>query len=134
MKIFIAYKFTGEDVNELRRTLSEICAVLHGVGYSTYCSIEQEDDFQRQGHTHQQIIENALQELRSSDALLAYVNSSARSEGQLMEIGYALAKNKPVILVHKTGTNVHSSKVMANQVIEFDDHADLLKKLADLKI
>jgi nucleoside 2-deoxyribosyltransferase len=134
MKIFIAYKFTGEDINELRQTLSEICGVLHDSGYSTYCSIEQEDTFQKQGHTHQQIIKSALNELSSSDALLAYVNSSSRSEGQLMELGYAMAKDKPIILAYKKGVNVHSSKAVADRLIEFADHTDLLKKLAELKI
>ena len=52
----------------------------------------------------------------------------------LIEIGYALAKKKKIILAMKEGVNFYFTEDIADKVIEFSDIKDLLIKLEILKI
>ena len=131
-KVFLSYKFTGEVLSELQTTLSQIIKVFRDRGYEVFCSIESEDLYQKSKYTVTQMMEHALGELDSSDLVFVYNNSDNRSEGMLIEIGYALAKNKPVILAARKGININSSKAVATTVVEFEGLDELLTKVKDL--
>jgi len=128
-KIFISYRFTGEDVKEVEARLDKLCGALAEAGHEVFCNVKFDEMYLRENYSIQQIMSHALSELDKSDILFAYVNSPDRSEGMLIEIGYALGKNKPIILAARKGSGVHSSKGVANQYIEFDDMDDLLEKI-----
>ncbi len=134
MKIFISYKFTGEDPEVLKEGLSGICSALSTAGYDSFCNFNSEDLYQTNNYSVKQIMEHALEELDKSDALLAWINSDSRSEGMLIEIGYARAKGKKIILAAREGVNVHSSTAVADQVLEFTDLPILFEKLSTLSI
>jgi len=134
MKVFIAYRYTGEDPTVLRKTMEDICNTITAAGHSNSCSINNEALFREKQFTVKQIMEHALRELDQCDALLAFVNSSDKSEGLLIEVGYALAQGKPVILAKRKDAHAHSLAGVATQVIEFENLEDLLKQLNDLKL
>jgi len=48
-----------------------------------------------------QVIKQAFIEIEKSDAIIALGESEEKSEGMLLEIGYAKAKNKKLILAIK---------------------------------
>jgi len=133
MRIFLSYRFTGEDPNELKTTIQNICLSLEKAGHSHFCSFWKGDFFNEHKFTHRQILEYALKELDDSDCILAFVKSEEKSEGMLIEIGYALAKRKKFILAIKKDIETTFIKEMADQIIEFEGLNELYNKLSKLK-
>ncbi|MCK9351923.1 MAG: nucleoside 2-deoxyribosyltransferase [Candidatus Paceibacterota bacterium] len=128
-KIFLSHRFTGEDLIELTETLGKITAVLRAKGHEVYCSVEDELWFREHKRTNREIMEHALRKLDDSDVVLAFIRSPEKSEGMLLEIGYAVAKGKPFILALKQGLKTMAIAEMADPLIEFESSEDLCGKL-----
>ena len=77
-------------------------------------------------------MEYALKELDNSDVYLAFVKSEDKSEGMLIEAGYAIAKNKKFWLAIKKGVHTVFLREMADKIIEFENLEELYKKLSKL--
>jgi nucleoside 2-deoxyribosyltransferase len=133
MKIFLSYRFTGEDPEVLREIIQNICNSLEKAGHSYYCSFWKGDFFNENRFTHKQILEHALKELQKSDVYLAFIKSEDKSEGMLIEAGYALAKKKKFYLAIKKGVYTVFLKEIADKLIEFESLNELYKKLSKLK-
>ncbi len=130
MNIFISYKFTGEDPKELEQTFGIMCAELRKHGSTVYCSIEDEAWYQEQKRTNKEIMDRAFERIDTCDLFLAVVRSDEKSEGMLVEIGYAIAKKKKFLLALKNGVQTTSIHQMADGVIEYEMLDDLLDQLA----
>ncbi len=133
MKIFVSYKFAGEDPEELEKTLNEISGVLKGAGHEVYSASEDENLFAENKFTLKKILNHALEKLDNSDCILVFVRSYEKAEGMLIEIGYALAKGKKIILAIKKGVRLSFAEEIADKVIEFEDINDLKEKLKEIK-
>ncbi|MFZ3019916.1 MAG: nucleoside 2-deoxyribosyltransferase [Minisyncoccia bacterium] len=129
MKIFLSYRFTGEDPIELKENLERILNVLRANNHDVYCSIEDEAWFQEKKHTNKDIIEHAFNKLDEVDIVLVYIKSNEKSEGMLIEIGYALSKGKKIVLAIKNGISTTFVRQVADPVVEFDSLEDLCEKL-----
>ena len=132
-KIFVAYRFTGEDLDILQRNLDQIKRALEARGLEAHCTIADEQSYRALNLTVKQILDNALQQLDACDLVFAFVNSASRSEGMLIELGYAFAKSKPIILAARKGVNVHSSTAVAHRIIEFDSMNNLMEQISKLE-
>ena len=77
-------------------------------------------------------MEHALNELDRADCILAFIKSEEKSEGMLIEIGYALAKKKKLILAIKKDVRATFVREMTNEIIEFQNLDELCEKLANL--
>ncbi len=98
-KLFLSYAFTGEDKETVTNRMDKVRSLLRELGFNAYCNF---DDPNVAGHTMPgQYIESAIKELKTRDVLIALIVSERRIQGQLMEIGAALALDKPVYsLIH----------------------------------
>jgi len=134
MKIFIAYRYTGEDHAELKETLHKLCAALEKAGHSHFCSFWKDGFFNENNYTRKQIMEHALKEIDGSDAVLAFVKSADRSEGMLLEVGYALAKGKKLILAIRNDVKTVFLREIAGRIIEFETIDELCRMLESLKL
>lgn len=132
MKAFISYRFTGEDPRELNDTLGKMRSVLIEGGHQVFCSFWSEEFFKHNNFTNKQILEYTLEELKKSDAVLVFIKSSEKSEGMLIEVEYALASQKRIILAVKNGVKTTFLHQIANEVIEFESVDDLCVKLKEL--
>ncbi|MDD5700007.1 MAG: hypothetical protein PHH00_02325 [Candidatus Nanoarchaeia archaeon] len=131
MKYYIAYRFTGEDPKELEKILGDICSSLNKIGHTNYCSFF---DPSMGNIGNKNVIIKAFRELDKSDALFVFIKSEEKSEGMLIEIGYALSKKKKIILLIKKGVKTTFVREIADRVIEFNDFDDLRNKLGELEI
>lgn len=131
-KIFLSYRFTGENVTELTETLNKILSALRSAGHTVYCSIEDEKWFKENNRTNREILEHALKQLDKSDLILAFVCSNEKSEGMLLEIGYIMAKGKSVALALQRGVKTTFIKELANPLIEFYSVEELCNKLKEV--
>jgi nucleoside 2-deoxyribosyltransferase len=130
MKFFIAFKFTGEEQEKIRDNLKKVCSALEELGHSYYCTFFDEglpkEDIK-------DLFNHAFEKLENSDIILVLVNSNEPSEGMLMEIGYALAKGKRVILAIDKGIGTTKTRDLIDEIIEFEDFDDLAVKLNEIK-
>ncbi len=133
-KIFISYKHTGEKPETLQKTVGFVCKALAKEGHDVYCSLNDENLFREKNFSVKEILNHALLKLKKSDLVFAFVNSKDRSEGQLIELGYAYSKNTPIILAAKKGTCVHTSKSIAHKYFEFNSLKDLADKITAIKL
>jgi len=132
MRVFISHRFAGEDTALLKITIAELTALLSTYGHETYCSMDSEDHFIVNKYTVKQIMDHALQELDKSDMLLALVTSENKSEGMLIEVGYALAKGKKIVLIKKPGSQTSTLDAICDTVIEFENIKEIKAKLNEL--
>ncbi|MCB9809004.1 nucleoside 2-deoxyribosyltransferase [Candidatus Nomurabacteria bacterium] len=130
MHFFISYKFTGEPYEELVHNIGIIENSLKNNGHSVYSSLEDEEWFQKNKPTNKEILDHTIQKMDESDVVLVFLNSSEKSEGVLIEIGYAIARNKKIILLIKKGVEANYLKDIANAVIEFSS----IQELEDLNV
>ena len=132
MKIFIGQAVSGENIETLKKECSMIQSTLEGVGNKTYCTINPKDNIDER--TAKDWLVHAFEEIDEHDTFLAIIRSEKKSEGMLMEIGYALSKNKKLIVaIKKDVRNKTYVDELADEVIEFDNIEDLCKKLEKLK-
>lgn len=134
MKIFISYRYTGEDLSVLRGILVKITSLFENKGHSVFCSFGHNDFFQKENYSYKQILDYALKELDESDYVFAFVKSQEKSEGMLLELGYAYAKGKKIILAKKEDVHTTFVQEMAKKTISFVDLEDLYKKLELLEL
>ena len=125
MKLQLAYRFSGEDRNKIVNELRGMVKVLEGNGHNVYCLILDKNAI---GLSKASSIINAFLHVDSQDVLISWVKSSDKSEGQLLETGYALGRGKKLILLvqKKAETSLRS---LADRVIQYDGYDDLLLKL-----
>ena len=60
---------------------------------------------------------------------MVVVRTPDRSEGMLMEVGFALALRKPIYLYVAKGVDTYIREVTTS-VVEFTSHEDLLEKIS----
>lgn len=79
-------------------------------------------------------MEHAFKEIENSDALLIIIRNENKSEGMLMEVGYALSKKKRILLLIEENVKDTYLRELADDVVEFNDVDGLCDKLKKLKI
>lgn len=131
MKLFVANKVSGEDYKDLRKELKIVCTTLKKLGNEYYCSFL--DGRMGVIKTKKELILNAFSKIEGSDCIFAIVKSNIKSEGMLIEVGYAVASNKKFILAIKRNINASYLKCLADIILEFRDIKDLVNKLKSIK-
>ena len=132
-QIMISYKFTGEDIKAIQNLLGIVYEVLTSKGIEYFCNFSFDDHYKDNNYTHGQIMRHCFEELDKTKCLLVLLTSNNKSEGMLMEIGYALAKNKKVIIARHR--DVHDTYLhdMDLDLIEWDTLEELRVKLTQEK-
>ncbi len=133
MKVFLTYKFKEEDPVSLRKQLEEFSKLVEdATGWKTYVHFRDAQNWKKDTRGVKVVFEEALKNLDSCDAILAEASEKAR--GVYLEVGYAKAKEKKIIIVHKNGTEAHLLEAMADIKITYDNYEDLKAKLGKIKI
>src|SRR3989344_9100608 len=92
MKIFISYKFAEENAEALERSNHEVLTTFFNAA-----------GFKKTGATMRNIMDTALSYIDNSDLILCIIKSPDKSEGRILEIGYAIAKKKKILLFIQEG-------------------------------
>lgn len=131
-RVFIAYRSTGEDRKVLRHRMRQIVEALEKAGHAVYVNAWEHERFASSGMTRRQIIDEGFGELDASATVLVLIASEDRSEGQIMEVGYAYAKGKRIIVAVRDGVS-SSLPAMADETIVWKDLPDLCAQLSRMK-
>jgi len=121
MKVFLSYKFTGSNKEELRGMIENISNDIQNLGHGTFCFFR---DIQEWGNVHTdrfQIIPIALSKIDKSDVLMLIVTSPEKSTGMGVEAGYAKAKGIKILLAKKNGVESDYLESLSDKVITFNE-------------
>lgn len=106
MHIFVAASYsskvdaqTGQVAAEYREWLEAILAQLERLGHEVFCALR-DDGYQMNDTDPVAAVRLDLAQLQRSDVLLALLDGGT-SAGVQLEIGYALALGKQIILAHE---------------------------------
>ncbi|HEY2004229.1 MAG TPA: nucleoside 2-deoxyribosyltransferase [Candidatus Saccharimonadia bacterium] len=131
MRVFVSYRHTGAEAKTIRPLLETVKRALEDKGveiHNTFFDVRQGDFVQSElgpaGFMHE-----AFGMMERSDFLLVLQNSEERSEGMLMEVGYALAKKMPVLVAVQDEVKNTYLPDMAELVVKWRDTVDLAVQL-----
>lgn len=134
MKTFIAYRFTGEDPARLEPLLKGVQDTFAQRGVEAYCTFFDEDEFKNKSFNARQIMDHAFGIIDNSDFLFVLMTSENKSEGMIMEVGYCIAKDLPVIVAIKSGVSNTYIPDMGTQKIVWTDQNDLFEKIKQINL
>lgn len=104
MKIWLAYKFRGRDVQDVRRDLGQLKKLLEAKGHQVLIMAEdvQNWNFGPDSLSKAEAVRRALPLMASCDLLLSLRDSNEPSEGRGWEGGFFTGLGKPTVLaVHR---------------------------------
>ena len=130
MKIQFAYRFTGENEKELIGILKKISGIFEKRGYEVYCPVL---DSNRPADKKELFI-GTIKKIDDADVLLALIKSDEKSEGMLLEMGYAFGRGKKVICAIQEDVRHTHMRELADKVVEYEDTNDLYDRLEEAEI
>lgn len=131
MKVFISYKHTGEDLERLKDNLDKVCSSIKEQKHEVFCIMLDNEEILKGDFDLKKTFKNSFENIDDSDIFLMFVNSSDLSTGMFIELGYAFAKGKRVILL--INKNVQSYlRELIDEIIEFEDLEKLNEVLRTL--
>ena len=130
MKIFIGQAVRGEDKVRLKEDSLKIVEELRKLGHESYCTFLESNEF---GNLlSKDKLKHAFGVMDKCDSFLAIVRSDKKSEGLLIEVGYALCRGLKIISLINKEVGRTTLREVSEQVIEFENFEDLNKKLGGL--
>ena len=129
MKIYIAYHFSGQDQNELKNFLSRVSEALTDAGHETFIFFRDEQNWGEKTMPPAEVLAGALKHLKDCNGILALQNGVEKSEGLLLEVGYAKALGKQVVVAVKQDVSATFLRCIADKVIEYKSDEELINEL-----
>ena len=126
MKVYLVIKFKEDNSN--RKLIEDISSVLEKMGMETTVMAR---DYEKWGEvklTPEVLMQKTFEIIDFSDALI--VEFSEKGVGIGIEAGYAYAKNIPIYVIAKEGSDISSTiKGIAKDVIFYNNTEELFNKL-----
>lgn len=125
-KVFVSYSYSQRrSFEELHQKLKNF--LQEALGYQIYAFVFDFTDTL----TDKEIMREAFSRIDQADIVIAEL--SYKSVGVGIEAGYAKAKGKPVIYLHRKGTDLKQTmNGIADSVISYEDENNLIEQLARL--
>ena len=132
MKFCIIYKYTTtKNKFQLEKDLEQLSSILNDMGHDTFIFDRDIKNWQNIEIPREESSKMVFSAMAECDGVIAYVNHSELSEGMAMEVGYAKALNKKLIMVVKEGSSSPRIRSVCDLYIEFEDMSDLESLLSD---
>ncbi|MDD3303066.1 MAG: hypothetical protein PHN31_05935 [Candidatus Gracilibacteria bacterium] len=125
MRYFISCKQQGVDIRNLILSLNIISKAIEELGNETYIFFRDTQNWGDVIIPKKDVMQKAFEEIDKSDIIFVFVDYKEKSEGMLLECGYAKAKNKKIIVAIKKGVESDLLKSIADKVIHYKDLNDL---------
>lgn len=130
MKIFISYKQSGVDNQELTNNLWKISRFLKDLWHETFIYYF---DAEFSEKSPKQIIEIARDEIIKSDLVLSFIHHDQKSEWMLLELWIAYGNNIPIITLMNTQNedDYYLTYGISDQTILYDSFEEINNLLTD---
>jgi len=126
MKIFVSNKFKKENKKISRRKLEKILSSLEKVGHETF-NLFRDMSWEIKKLPPRKAISLAFKKIKKCDAILVLLDNKKESEGIYLEIGFAKALNKKIILLISKKYSFPTLESLANQIIRFEKLSEINK-------
>ena len=128
--IFISFGLNGETEENLKSIIGPIKEKLEKININAYCNLFDEELLKRSANFKpEDWMTEAFKELSKAELQFVLVTSKDKDEGMILEIGYAIARNIPVIVAIKDDIKDTYLPNMANKTIVWNNVNDLLEKI-----
>ena len=132
MKVYIAYKFSGNDLEKLKSNLIEFDKVIKKLKHHSFIFFRDVQNWVKGNSSAKSIITEAFENIKKCDVILAIIESPEKSEGMLLECGYGKALGKKIIVASKPEGRAFLLKAMADTFFEFNNLNDFELKLKEV--
>jgi nucleoside 2-deoxyribosyltransferase len=132
MKIFISYRFSDIPKEELEKLLNPVCKLFKSHNIQVFCDFYKDDYYKENGYTVRAIMDDCFSMLDQVDLVLCLVDTPKTSCGMLLEIGYALAKEKLIMVCSRNGCEIDTLCKMADENITYNSYDELLDKIQEV--
>lgn len=136
MGYLIAYRHTGADPEYLAEMMPAVRDAFVNCGTEIYCTYFDDDEFKGNGMQAKEIMAHAFKKIDELGGLFVLLDGPEKSEGQLMEVGYCIAKGIPFIVAKRRSVNNTYLHQMTDHFFEYDDIDELksgIKKVCEEK-
>ncbi len=100
-----------------------------------YCNFFDEDlPIRSKNFKPHEFVTDAFKTIDTIDMQLVIINSEIKSEGMILEMGYAIAKGKKIIVAIQEGIENTYLPGIAHEVIIFNSIEDLTKKISQFHL
>lgn len=126
MKAYLILKFKEDNSN--RKLIEDISAVLEKMGMETTVMARDYEKWGEVKFSPELLMQKTFEIIDLSDVLV--VEFSEKGVGIGIEAGYAYAKNKPIYVIAKEGSDISSTiKGVAKEVIFYNNPEEIFNKL-----
>jgi hypothetical protein len=134
MKIFVAYRYTGEDISKLEKILSKIKNILEKKGNDIFCSLFFNEHFESKKMSTNDVYKFCLEQLISHDLILFFIKSEEKSHGMELELRKAIEHKKKIVVAIQKNLCFSEYRIRASKIIEFDDLPNLFNLLKTIDL
>ena len=121
MGYFVAYRHTGADPQYLEKLLPVVRDALLESGQEVYCTFFDEAEFKSNGLSPRQIMDHAFKKIEDLGGLFVLIDGSDKSDGQIMEVGYCIARDIPFVVAKRNSVNNTYIDQMTENSFSYDD-------------
>lgn len=132
MKAVISYKYTGESIRKVEELLTTVSDAMSRSGFEPFCIQFAKKTEEIEDDEPSVMMQRAFERIDRADMLFVVQSSEARSEGMLMEVGYAIARGVPVVVATHTSVKNTYLPDMADQLIRYSSLQDLSAKIFNI--
>lgn len=118
-KIFVSYRFSGEDINVLKVVMDKITNTISEKGYDFFCSLYKEDYFEEQRFSLEQRYDYCNQNVIDSDVIFFFIKTADKSGGMEIELNQAIKHEKKIILAINESLDFTVFRENAHSIIEY---------------
>ena len=128
-KVFISYRFVGEDIKVLEIIMSRILKILEIKGYNTFCSLYKENYLKKNYKSKAERYDYYKQNIKDSDIILFFIKSKDKSGGMEFELEQAINYEKKRILAIQEDLKFPNFRDKANDIMEYKNLEQFYKIL-----
>jgi nucleoside 2-deoxyribosyltransferase len=129
MKIFVSNKFKKENKKMLRRKLEKILSSLEKAGHESF-NLFRDMNWEVKRLPPGKAISLAFEKIKKCDAILVLLDDRKETQGIYLEIGFAKALGKKIILLIFDKLSFPTLEAIADRIIRFESSSEIDKKLS----
>ena len=141
MKIWLAYKFRGSDLNQLRIELDELKALLEKAGHQVITMIKDIQGWDPNSMSKDEVVRRAYVLAKECEIALCIYPTEDSSEGRGWDAGYFAGMGKPTVMAIHHNISIPYTEALYSQnpankeqnlpgVIRYRTYQDILVALA----
>ena len=112
-------QFRGVNKEELKKQLEVLSRFLEKAGYKTFVFFRDIEKWEEGKFLPGEVVKQTFERIKECDILLCLINHQEQSEGMLLEIGFAKALNKRLILLVAKEISAPTLEAISGQIIRF---------------